>query len=103
MKTPLQIHMENKSEEGKQININSVKEYALKIKVDTTELDEAIKKFKKMNKLVEKVKCPKCNAEVRDGNFCKHCGAKLKTVCDCRVLNKSYNCHNKKCVGRKLF
>ena len=65
MKTPLQIHMENKSEEGKQININSVKEYALKIKVDTTELDEAIKKFKKMNKLVEKVKCP--NGMQKDG------------------------------------
>lgn len=51
----------------------------------------------------EKVKCPKCNVEVWDGNFCKHCGAKLKTVCDCWVLNKSYNCHNKICVGRKLF
>lgn len=56
MKTPLQTHMENKSEEGKQININSAKEYTLKIKVDTTELDEAIKKLKKMNKLVEKIK-----------------------------------------------
>ena len=55
MKTPLQTHMENKSEEGKQININSVKEYALKIKVDTTELDEAIKKFKKMNKVIENI------------------------------------------------
>ena len=39
-----------------QININSVKEYTVKIKVDTTELDEAIKKLKKMNKLVEKIK-----------------------------------------------
>lgn len=56
LKTPLQTHMENKSEEGKQININSVKAYTLKIKVDTTELDEAIKKLKKMNKLVEKIK-----------------------------------------------
>ena len=56
MKTPLQTHMENKSEEGKHININSVKEYTVKIKVDTTELDEAIKKLKKMNKLVEKIK-----------------------------------------------
>ena len=56
MKTPLQIHMENKSEEGKKININSAKEYTLKIKVDTTELDKAIKKLKKMNKLVEKIK-----------------------------------------------
>ena len=48
--------MENKSEEGKKININSAKEYKLKIKVDTTELDEAIKKLKKMNKLGEKIK-----------------------------------------------
>lgn len=56
LKTPLQTHMENKSEEGKHININSVKEYTVKIKVDTTELDEAIKKLKKMNKLVEKIK-----------------------------------------------
>lgn len=56
LKTPLQTHMENKSEKGKQININSVKAYTLKIKVDTTELDEAIKKLKKMNKLVEKIK-----------------------------------------------
>ena len=50
-----------------------------------------------------KVKCPKCNVEVRDGNFCKHCGAKLKAICDCWVLNKSYNCHNKKCPGRKFI
>lgn len=56
MKTPLQIHMENKSVEGEQRNINSVKEYTVKIKVDTNELDEAIKKLKKMNKLVEKIK-----------------------------------------------
>ena len=56
MKTPLQTHMEQNIEEAKQINTNSVKEYTLKIKVDTTELDEAIKKLKKMNKLVEKIK-----------------------------------------------
>ena len=43
--------MENKSADGGRTNINSVKEYTLKIKVDTTELDEAIKKLKKMNKL----------------------------------------------------
>ena len=56
LKTPLQTHMENKSADGGRTNINSVKEYTLKIKVDTTELDEAIKKLKKMNKLVEKIK-----------------------------------------------
>ena len=37
-----------------QININSVKEYTVKIKVDTTELDCAIKKLKRLNKLVTK-------------------------------------------------
>lgn len=56
MKTPLQTHMENKSADGGLTNINSVKEYTLKIKVDTTELDGAIKKLKKMNKLVKKIK-----------------------------------------------
>lgn len=59
MKTPLQTHMENKSADRGQRNINSVKEYTVKIKVDTTELDEAIKKLKKMNKLVEKIKAHK--------------------------------------------
>lgn len=48
--------MENKSVDRAQTNIHSVKEYTVKIKVDTTELDEAIKKLKKMNKLVEKIK-----------------------------------------------
>jgi hypothetical protein len=59
LKTPLQIHMENKSEEGKQININSVKEYTVKIKVDTSELDCAIKKLKRINKLAKKNKLPR--------------------------------------------
>lgn len=59
LKTPLQTHMENKSKEGKQININSVKEYTVKIKVDTTELDCAIKKIKRLNKLVTKNKLPR--------------------------------------------
>ncbi len=53
LKNPLQKHVENKLEEGKQINIKSVKEYTVKIKVDTTELDEAIKKLKKLNKLAK--------------------------------------------------
>ena len=46
--------MENKTKEEKQININSVKEYTLKIKVDTSELDCAIKKLKRINKLAKK-------------------------------------------------
>lgn len=59
IKTPLQRHMDNKEnqlKEERQGNINSRKEYTVKIKVDTTELDEAIKKLKKMNKLVKKIK-----------------------------------------------
>ena len=59
LKTPLQTYMEKKIEEAKQINTNSVKEYTLKIKVDTTELDEAIKKLKKLNKLRKKCEQPK--------------------------------------------
>lgn len=59
MKTSLQTYMEKKIEEAKQINTNSVKEYTLKIKVDTTELDEAIKKLKKLNKLRKKYEQPK--------------------------------------------
>lgn len=59
LKTPLQKHVENKLEEGKQINTKSVKEYTLKIKVDTSELDCAIKKIKRLNKLVTKNKLPR--------------------------------------------
>ena len=59
MKTPLQTHMENKSVEGEQRNINSVKEYTVKIKVDTSELDCAIKKLKRINKLAQKNKLPR--------------------------------------------
>lgn len=59
LKTPLQKHVENKLEEGKQINTKSVKEYTVKIKVDTSELDCAIKKLKKFNKLVKKSKLPR--------------------------------------------
>ena len=51
----------------------------------------------------EKVKCPKCNVEVIDGNFCEHCGAKLKQVCDCWVLKKKYNCGFDECKGYKLL
>lgn len=59
IKTQLQRHMDNEGnqlKEERQGNINSRKEYTVKIKVDTTELDEAIKKLKKMNKLVKKIK-----------------------------------------------
>lgn len=62
IKTPLQRHMDNKGnqlKEERQGNINSRKEYTVKIKVDTTELDCAIKKLKKFNKIVKKSKLPR--------------------------------------------
>lgn len=49
-----------------------------------------------------KVKCPECNTEVIDGNFCEHCGAKLKAICDCWVLKKKYNCGFDTCKGYNL-
>jgi len=62
IKTPLQRHMDNKGnqlKEERQGNINSRKEYTVKIKVDTSELDCAIKKIKRLNKLVTKNKLPR--------------------------------------------
>lgn len=62
IKTPLQRHMDNERnqlKEERQGNINSRKEYTVKIKVDTSELDCAIKKLKKFNKLVKKSKLPR--------------------------------------------
>lgn len=59
IKTPLQRHMDNTGNQLKaerQENINSRKEYTVKIKVDTSELDCAIKKLKKIDKLVKKIK-----------------------------------------------
>lgn len=62
IKTQLQRHMDNEGnqlKEERQGNINSRKEYTVKIKVDTSELDCAIKKLKKFNKLVKKSKLPR--------------------------------------------
>lgn len=41
--------------------------------------------------------------EVIDGNFCEHCGAKLKEECNCWVLKKKYNCGFDECKGYKLL
>lgn len=49
-------HVENQLKEERQGNMNSRKEYTVKIKVDTFELDCAIKKLKRINKLVKKIK-----------------------------------------------
>lgn len=46
----------NQLKEERQENMNSKKEYTVKIKVDTSELDCAIKKLKHINKLVKKIK-----------------------------------------------
>ena len=62
IKTPLQRHLDNTENQLKKEskgNINSRKEYTVKIKVDTTELDCAIKKLKRLNKLVKKSKLPR--------------------------------------------
>ena len=59
IKTPLKRFMGKKGNKLKaetQENNNSRKEDTVIIKVDTTELDEDIKKLKKMNKLVKKIK-----------------------------------------------
>ena len=49
----------NQIQEERQGNINSRKEYTVKIKVDTSELDCAIKKLKRINKLAKKNKLPR--------------------------------------------
>nr|DAU56703.1 MAG TPA: hypothetical protein [Caudoviricetes sp.] len=41
------------------IETNKTKEYLVRIRVDKTELDEAIKKLKKLNKLAKKYEQPK--------------------------------------------
>ena len=59
IKTPLQRYIDNTGnqlKEERQGNSNSRKEYTVKIKVDTSELDCAIKKLKRINKLVKKIK-----------------------------------------------
>lgn len=55
-----------------------------------------------VNRNSKKVRCPTCNKEVHDGNFCGACGAKLKEICDCWVLKKKYNCGHEKCKGYQL-
>lgn len=59
MKTPLQRHMDNTGnqlKEERKWGINSKKEFQVELKVDTSELDCAIKKMKRINKLVKKIK-----------------------------------------------
>lgn len=59
IKTPLQRHMDNAGnqlKEERQGNTYGKKEFQVELKVDTSELDCAIKKLKKIDKLVKKIK-----------------------------------------------
>lgn len=59
IKVQLQRNMDNAGNQLKkenQGNINSKKEFQVELKVDTSELDCAIKKLKKIDKLVKKIK-----------------------------------------------
>lgn len=59
IKTPLQRHMDNAGNQLKEERRESTygkKEFQVELKVDTSELDCAIKKLKKINKLVKKIK-----------------------------------------------
>lgn len=59
IKTPLQRYIDNTGNQLKAERegyINRRKEYTVKLKVDTSELDCAIKKLKKIDKLVKKIK-----------------------------------------------
>ena len=50
------------------------------------------------------MKCKKCGFENSDkANFCRHCAHKLRDVCDCRVLNRPYDCGQNKCPGKSLL
>lgn len=53
---------------------------------------------------MEKEKCRSCEKEISTGsNFCSHCGKKQKSVCNCWVKEKPYNCGLNKCPGTRLF
>lgn len=59
IKTPLQRHMDNTGnqlKEERRENPYGKKEFQVELKVDTSELDCAIKKLKKIDKLVKKIK-----------------------------------------------
>ena len=59
IKVQLQRNMdnaENQLKEERQVNTSSKKEFQVELKVDQYELDCEIKKLKKINKLVKKIK-----------------------------------------------
>lgn len=50
------------------------------------------------------MKCPNCGVEVKEnGNFCPHCGTKLRNECECWIKGGKYNCGESKCPGYGLF
>lgn len=49
------------------------------------------------------MKCPSCGKEnSAQANFCVRCARKLKTVCNCWVKKRPFNCGMDKCPGYKL-
>lgn len=52
---------------------------------------------------MEKKQCPYCGKIVKAGNFCSNCGKKLVEVCQCKWLQKPYNCGKAECPGSGIF
>lgn len=50
-------------------------------------------------------KCIDCGMQNKDdANFCKGCGKKLRSTCNCWVLKKdNYDCGESRCPGLNLF
>lgn len=50
------------------------------------------------------LKCPSCGEEHNDeANFCRNCATKLRKVCNCWVLDKSFDCgFDDGCPGYRL-
>lgn len=48
--------------------------------------------------------CPRCSAENYDfANFCRKCGKKLHSHCNCWVKKAPYDCGMEKCPGKQLL
>ncbi len=66
-------------------------------------LHRAIKKGEKRKEGV-KLRCKKCRSEIdKSANFCKFCGTKQNSICNCWIKKEPYNCGQEKCPGYKLF
>lgn len=48
--------------------------------------------------------CVHCGADNPAGaNFCRICGKRLKSVCECWVKKEPYDCGQDQCPGYRLF